>query len=128
MDGFETDTSVIVVAATNRPDVLDPALLRPGRFDRRVTIDLPDILENKTVVNIKDKKGKRFGHYDLVKKENKHDLTISSKKKMGLVTFRLKPTIEPEAKAEIKGIKNIPNRMFIQFIELFIIFDNCNLI
>jgi cell division protease FtsH len=42
MDGFDTDTNVIVLAATNRPDILDPALLRPGRFDRRVTIDRPD--------------------------------------------------------------------------------------
>ncbi len=42
MDGFETDTNVIVVAATNRPDILDPALLRPGRFDRRVVLDRPD--------------------------------------------------------------------------------------
>jgi cell division protease FtsH len=43
MDGFDTDTNVIIVAATNRPDILDPALLRPGRFDRRVVIDRPDI-------------------------------------------------------------------------------------
>ncbi|MEA2645433.1 MAG: cell division protease FtsH [Chloroflexota bacterium] len=43
MDGFETNTHVIVIAATNRPDVLDPALLRPGRFDRHVTLDRPDI-------------------------------------------------------------------------------------
>ena len=43
MDGFESATNVIVIAATNRPDILDPALLRPGRFDRRVTIDLPDV-------------------------------------------------------------------------------------
>jgi len=43
MDGFETNTSVIVLAATNRPDILDPALLRPGRFDRRVVLDRPDI-------------------------------------------------------------------------------------
>jgi cell division protease FtsH len=42
MDGFDTDTSVIVIAATNRPDILDPALLRPGRFDRQVTVGLPD--------------------------------------------------------------------------------------
>ena len=42
MDGFETDTNVIVIAATNRPDILDPALLRPGRFDRRVVLDRPD--------------------------------------------------------------------------------------
>ena len=43
MDGFEANTGIIVIAATNRPDVLDPALLRPGRFDRQITIDLPDV-------------------------------------------------------------------------------------
>jgi cell division protease FtsH len=43
MDGFDTDTNVIVVAATNRPDILDPALMRPGRFDRRVVLDRPDL-------------------------------------------------------------------------------------
>ena len=52
MDGFETDTSVIVIASTNRPDVLDPALLRPGRFDRRVTMDLPDINEREHILSI----------------------------------------------------------------------------
>ena len=43
MDGFDTDTNVIVIAATNRPDILDPALMRPGRFDRRVVLDRPDL-------------------------------------------------------------------------------------
>ncbi|MEF3692073.1 MAG: ATP-dependent zinc metalloprotease FtsH [Candidatus Moraniibacteriota bacterium] len=52
MDGFETDANIIVLAATNRPDVLDPALLRPGRFDRRVTLDLPDINERKAILEI----------------------------------------------------------------------------
>jgi cell division protease FtsH len=52
MDGFDTDTHVIVIAATNRPDILDPALLRPGRFDRRVTIDLPDILEREAILKV----------------------------------------------------------------------------
>lgn len=52
MDGFETDLSVIVIASTNRPDVLDPALLRPGRFDRRVTMDLPDINEREAILKI----------------------------------------------------------------------------
>lgn len=50
MDGFETDTNVIVIAATNRPDVLDPALLRPGRFDRRVTVDRPDLKDREEVL------------------------------------------------------------------------------
>lgn len=52
MDGFESETSVIVIAATNRPDVLDPALLRPGRFDRRVVLDLPDINEREAILRI----------------------------------------------------------------------------
>ncbi len=52
MDGFESETSVIVIAATNRPDVLDPALLRPGRFDRRVVMELPDIKEREEILKI----------------------------------------------------------------------------
>ena len=52
MDGFESNLSVIVIAATNRPDVLDPALLRPGRFDRRVVMDLPDINERVDILKI----------------------------------------------------------------------------
>lgn len=55
MDGFETETNVIVIAATNRPDVLDPALLRPGRFDRRVVLDLPDINEREEILKIHTK-------------------------------------------------------------------------
>jgi cell division protease FtsH len=52
MDGFETDTHVIVVAATNRPDVLDPALLRPGRFDRRVILDRPDVRGRRAILDV----------------------------------------------------------------------------
>jgi cell division protease FtsH len=56
MDGFETDTNVIVMAATNRPDILDPALLRPGRFDRRVVLDLPDIADREAILKVHAKK------------------------------------------------------------------------
>ncbi len=52
MDGFEKDTNVIVMAATNRPDVLDPALMRPGRFDRRVVIDKPDLKERESILRV----------------------------------------------------------------------------
>ena len=55
MEGFDTHTNVIVIAATNRPDVLDPALLRPGRFDRRVIMDLPDIEEREAILKIHSK-------------------------------------------------------------------------
>lgn len=58
MDGFEPSTSVIIMAATNRPDILDPALLRPGRFDRQIVVDRPDIKGRKDILSIhtKDKK------------------------------------------------------------------------
>ncbi|MBI3954782.1 ATP-dependent zinc metalloprotease FtsH, partial [Candidatus Collierbacteria bacterium] len=59
MDGFTPNDTVIVVAATNRPDVLDPALIRPGRFDRRVSLDLPDIAGRESIIKI-HAKGKPF--------------------------------------------------------------------
>lgn len=52
MDGFETDTNVIIMAATNRPDILDPALLRPGRFDRRVVLDRPDVRGREEILQV----------------------------------------------------------------------------
>ncbi len=60
LDGFDRDTRVIVLAATNRPDILDPALLRPGRFDRRVVLDLPDIKDREEILKIHSK-GKPLG-------------------------------------------------------------------
>ena len=56
MDGFEPNQKVIIMAATNRPDVLDPALLRPGRFDRRVTIDLPDREDRRAILDVHARK------------------------------------------------------------------------
>jgi cell division protease FtsH len=55
MDGFDTDTNVIIVAATNRPDILDPALLRPGRFDRRVILDRPDMRGREAILKVHTK-------------------------------------------------------------------------
>jgi cell division protease FtsH len=52
MDGFDTDTNVIIIAATNRPDILDPALLRPGRFDRRVVLDRPDMKGREKILKV----------------------------------------------------------------------------
>ena len=65
MDGFETDQSVIIVAATNRADILDPALLRPGRFDRQVIIDLPDVKGREEILRIHAKKIKLARPEDL---------------------------------------------------------------
>ena len=67
MDGFSTDQGVIVMAATNRPDVLDPALLRPGRFDRQVTVDLPDIKEREDILKIHARKVRLDSDVDLAR-------------------------------------------------------------
>lgn len=65
MDGFDTSPGVIVLAATNRPDVLDPALLRPGRFDRQVVVDMPDVAEREAILAIHCKKIKKADDVDL---------------------------------------------------------------
>ena len=56
LDGFETNEGVIIIAATNRPDVLDPALLRPGRFDRQVHVPSPDIIGREKILKVHMKK------------------------------------------------------------------------
>ena len=56
MDGFDTKEGVIIIAATNRPDVLDPALLRPGRFDRQVIVDMPDVKGREEILKIHSSK------------------------------------------------------------------------
>ena len=65
MDGFETQEGVIIIAATNRPDVLDPALLRPGRFDREVTVGLPDVRGRHAILEVHAKKVKMADGVDL---------------------------------------------------------------
>jgi cell division protease FtsH len=67
MDGFETTDNVIVIAATNRPDVLDPALLRPGRFDRQVYVDLPDRKEREHILTVHSKSKPVDSDVDLAK-------------------------------------------------------------
>jgi cell division protease FtsH len=56
MDGFESSEGVILIAATNRPDVLDPALLRPGRFDRRVVVNKPDVAGRRKILDVHSRK------------------------------------------------------------------------
>ncbi|MEZ6037374.1 MAG: ATP-dependent zinc metalloprotease FtsH [Planctomycetota bacterium] len=67
MDGFDSDKGIILVGATNRPDVLDPALLRPGRFDRQVVIDRPDVKGREAILKVHARKVKLGGYVDLVK-------------------------------------------------------------
>jgi cell division protease FtsH len=66
MDGFEANSSVIIVAATNRPEILDPALLRPGRFDRHIAIDRPDLNGRKQILAVHAKRVKLAANVDLV--------------------------------------------------------------
>ena len=65
MDGFDTQEGIIIIAATNRPDVLDPALLRPGRFDRQVTVNLPDVRGREAILKVHAKNVKLDGMVDL---------------------------------------------------------------
>jgi cell division protease FtsH len=65
MDGFDTQDGVIIIAATNRPDVLDPALLRPGRFDRQVTVNLPDVKGREEILRVHAKRVKMGEDVDL---------------------------------------------------------------
>ena len=74
MDGFATNEGIIVMAATNRPDILDPALLRPGRFDREVTVDAPDVLGRKQILDV-HAKGKPF--------ENEVDMDVVARRTPG---------------------------------------------
>ena len=67
MDGFESNDGVILIAATNRPDVLDPALLRPGRFDRRVVVDLPDVRGREGILKVHAPEGALDDDIDLGK-------------------------------------------------------------
>ena len=64
MDGFEGNTGVIILAATNRPESLDPALTRPGRFDRRVPVELPDLKGREAILKVHAKKIKVAGDVD----------------------------------------------------------------
>ena len=65
MDGFDTQEGIIIIAATNRPDVLDPALLRPGRFDRQVTVNLPDVRGREAILKVHAKNVKLAANVDL---------------------------------------------------------------
>jgi cell division protease FtsH len=65
MDGFDTQEGIIIIAATNRPDVLDPALLRPGRFDRQVTVNLPDVRGREAILKVHAKNVKLASNVDL---------------------------------------------------------------
>src|SRR5699024_6304334 len=65
MDGFDETTNVIMIAATNRPDILDPALLRPGRFDRQIAVDAPDMKGREAILRVHARGKPMTGDVDL---------------------------------------------------------------
>lgn len=125
MDGFETDTNIIVMAATNRPDVLDPALLRPGRFDRQVVLDLPDIKDRQAILEVHAKnkplakdvnlriiaeRTPGFSGADLANLVNEAAIMTARMNKKEITTHELKESIEkvmlgPQRKSHILSAK-----------------------
>lgn len=109
MDGFDTDTHVIILAATNRPDILDPALMRPGRFDRRVVIDRPDMRGREAIFRV-HARGKPIG--------NNVDLTILAKATPGFVGADIENTVNEAALlAARRNLKSIGMSEFQEAIE-----------
>ncbi len=100
MDGFDTQEGVIIIAATNRPDVLDPALLRPGRFDRQVTVSLPDVKGREEILRVHAKK---------VKVAENVDMSVIARGTPGYSGAELANVINEAALiAARKGLKAIP--------------------
>ncbi len=109
MDGFDTDTHIIILAATNRPDILDPALLRPGRFDRRVVIDRPDVRGREAIFKVHIR-GKPIG--------TDVDLTILAKATPGFVGADIENTVNEAALlAARRNKKSIGMKEFQEAIE-----------
>lgn len=109
MDGFDTDTNVIIVAATNRPDILDPALLRPGRFDRRVVLDRPDMRGREAILKVHSR-GKPLA--------TDVDLSVLAKSTPGFVGADLENLVNEAAiVAARKNKKSISMRDFEEAVE-----------
>ncbi|MBN2303954.1 MAG: ATP-dependent zinc metalloprotease FtsH [Anaerolineae bacterium] len=109
MDGFDTDTNVIIMAATNRPDILDPALLRPGRFDRRVVLDRPDMRGREAILKV-HARGKPLA--------SDVDLTVLAKTTPGFVGADLENLVNEAAiVAARKNKKSIGMRDFEEAVE-----------
>ena len=113
MDGFDTDTNVIVVAATNRPDILDPALMRPGRFDRRIVLDRPDMRGRAAILKVHTRGKPLAGDVDI---------EILAKSTPGLVGADIANLVNEAAiLAARKNKKSINMRDFEEAIERVIL-------
>ena len=109
MDGFDKDTNVIVMAATNRPDVLDSALLRPGRFDRRVFIDKPDLVARKQILEV-HARNKKMG--------KDCDLEVVAKQTVGMAGADLENIMNEAAiGAARRGLKTVQQEDLVEAVE-----------
>ncbi len=109
MDGFDKDTNVIVMAATNRPDVLDSALLRPGRFDRRVFIDKPDLIARKQILDV---------HARNKKMAKECDLEVIAKQTVGMAGADLENIMNEAAiNAARRGAKTVQHIDLVEAVE-----------
>jgi cell division protease FtsH len=109
MDGFDSTTGLILVAATNRPDVLDPALLRPGRFDRQVLVDRPDLKGREEILKI---------HARNVKLEAEVDLALVARQTSGFVGADLANIVNESALLAVRaGRKKVQQKDFFDAIE-----------
>jgi cell division protease FtsH len=96
MDGFDTTEGIIIIAATNRPDVLDPALLRPGRFDRQVTVNLPDVRGREAILRV---------HAKNVKLDSSVDLSVTARGTPGFSGAELANLLNEAALLAARGGK-----------------------
>ncbi len=109
MDGFDSTTGLIILAATNRPDVLDPALMRPGRFDRQVLVDRPDLIGREAILKI---------HSKNVKMEAEVDLNAIARATAGFVGADLANIVNEAALLAVRGgRKLVAQRDFSEAIE-----------
>lgn len=109
MDGFDKDTNVIVMAATNRPDVLDSALLRPGRFDRRVFIDKPDLVAREQILEV---------HARNKKMAKDVDLKVIAKQTVGMAGADLENVMNEAAIfAARRGVKQVQQQDVVEAVE-----------
>src|SRR3546814_2630853 len=90
MDGFEANEGVILIAATNRPDVLDPALLRPGRFDRQVVVPNPDIVGRERILKVHVRNVPLATNVDLQVRSEEHTSELQSLMSISSAVFCLK--------------------------------------
>ena len=112
MDGFEGNKGVIILAATNRPEVLDPALLRPGRFDRQVRVELPDLVDREAILNV---------HLKNIKTEKDIDVNLVARMTAGASGAQLANIVNEAALRAVRMNNNlVTTKDLVESVEVII--------